>query len=73
MGINKLLGVAVLCMAGSAFATPHIQHWQTTGGARVLFVEDHDIPMLDVAVRRISARNWLAASIRTGRVFPCAP
>jgi zinc protease len=51
MFINKLLAVAALCtLTGSAFATPHIQHWQTAGGARVLFVEDHDIPMLDVAV-----------------------
>ena len=51
MYINKLLAVAALCtLAGSAAATPHIQHWQTAGGARVLFVEDHDIPMLDVAV-----------------------
>lgn len=40
-----------LGVAGSAAqATPHIQHWQSASGARVLFVEDHDIPMLDVAV-----------------------
>ncbi len=51
MFINKLLAVAALCFAvGNAFATPHIQHWQSASGARVLFVEDHDIPMLDVAV-----------------------
>jgi zinc protease len=51
MFINKLLGIALFCgVAGSAVATPHIQHWNTAGGARVLFVEDHDIPMLDVAV-----------------------
>ncbi len=31
-------------------ATPNIQHWQSASGAKVLFVEDHDIPMLDVAV-----------------------
>ncbi|MFA6062633.1 MAG: pitrilysin family protein [Gallionella sp.] len=51
MCINKLLAVAALCaLTGSAFATPQIQHWQSESGARVLFVEDHDIPMLDVAV-----------------------
>jgi zinc protease len=33
-----------------AIATPNIQHWQSASGAKVLFVEDHDIPMLDVAV-----------------------
>ena len=27
-----------------------IQHWQTSSGARVYFVENHDIPMLDVSV-----------------------
>ncbi len=37
------------CSAG-ALATPSIQHWQSVSGAKVLFVEDHDIPMLDVAV-----------------------
>ena len=42
---------AVLCFAAAmAHATPTIQHWQSTGGAKVLFVENHDIPMLDVAV-----------------------
>ncbi len=51
MFINKIIVLAVLCgAAGSALATPHIQHWQAQSGARVLFVEDHDIPMLDVAV-----------------------
>ncbi|MGA8864421.1 MAG: pitrilysin family protein [Gallionella sp.] len=32
------------------YATPNIQHWNTASGAKVLFVENHDIPMLDVAV-----------------------
>src|SRR5271166_5982303 len=36
--------------SGAALATPHIQHWQAASGARVYFVEDHDLPMLDVAV-----------------------
>jgi zinc protease len=33
-----------------AWAILPIQHWQTTSGARVYFVENHDIPMLDVSV-----------------------
>jgi len=33
-----------------AHATLPIQHWQTAAGARVLFVETHDLPMIDVAV-----------------------
>jgi zinc protease len=33
-----------------AFAVLPIEQWQTSNGARVLFVETHDLPMLDVAV-----------------------
>ena len=55
MTYAKTLSVALCCFgialfSFSASATPHIQNWQTAGGARVLFVEDHDLPMLDVAV-----------------------
>jgi zinc protease len=47
----KLIGAAALCCISSIVcATPNIQHWQSASGAKVLFVEDHDIPMLDVAV-----------------------
>ncbi len=50
MRIN-LLSFVVLCgLASSALATPQIQHWQAASGARVYFVEDHNLPMLDVAV-----------------------
>ncbi len=49
--VFKLIGAGALCcVAGIAVATPNIQHWQSESGAKVLFVEDHDIPMLDVAV-----------------------
>lgn len=51
MFVNKLIcALALCCIASIAVATPNIQHWQSASGARVLFVEDHDIPMLDVAV-----------------------
>lgn len=33
-----------------ALALLPIQQWQTSSGARVLFVESHDLPMLDVSV-----------------------
>jgi zinc protease len=33
-----------------AWAGVNIEHWTTPQGARVYFVENHDIPMLDVAV-----------------------
>lgn len=66
MCINKLLAVAALCaLTGSVFATPHIQHWQSESGARVLFVEDHDIPMLDVAVS-VPAGSSYDQAVKTG-------
>jgi len=48
--IGRLLVVTLCSSVTVAFATPNIQHWQSASGARVLFVENHDIPMLDVAV-----------------------
>jgi zinc protease len=49
--IFKAAGVAALCcISAIAYATPNIQHWQSASGAKVLFVENHDIPMLDVEV-----------------------
>lgn len=45
-----LLAVATVTCAAPAYATLPIQQWQTATGARVLFVETHDLPMLDVAV-----------------------
>jgi zinc protease len=49
--VVKSIGFAALCCITTlAIATPNIQHWQSASGAKVLFVEDHDIPMLDVAV-----------------------
>jgi zinc protease len=50
MYAKTILAAALCCVATIAFATPNIQHWQSASGARVLFVENHDIPMLDVAV-----------------------
>jgi len=42
---------ALLCVAGSAYAILPIQHWQTASGARVFFVENHDLPMFDLSVQ----------------------
>ncbi len=49
---TKIFVVIALFLSGvnPVFATPQIQHWQAPGGARVYFVENHDLPMLDVAV-----------------------
>jgi len=42
--------VAAMLLAEPALAILPIQHWQATSGARVYFVENHDLPMLDVSV-----------------------
>jgi zinc protease len=46
----RLSAVAVLFFAVPAWAILPMQHWQTARGARVYFVENHDLPMLDVSV-----------------------
>jgi zinc protease len=46
-----LAGAALLAAAAApARAILPIQHWQAASGARVYFVENHDLPMLDVSV-----------------------
>ena len=60
--IIKAMGIATLCCISTfAYATPKIQHWQSSSGANVLFVEDHDIPMLDVAVAFPAGSSFDAA------------
>ncbi|MDO8264708.1 MAG: pitrilysin family protein [Gallionella sp.] len=59
--IKSIGAAALFCIATVAFATPAIQHWQSASGARVLFVEDHDIPMLDVAVTLPAGSSFDAA------------
>jgi zinc protease len=48
--LAAVLAVAAVACAAPVYATLPIQQWQTATGARVLFVETHDLPMLDVAV-----------------------
>jgi zinc protease len=45
-----LLGLCLAVGAVVAQAGVPIQHWNTPNGTRVLLVENHDIPMLDVQV-----------------------
>ena len=63
--IRKSLGfsLAVLAVAALAFSSAvqagvKIQHWQTTAGTEVYFVENHDLPIVDVSV------NFAAGSAR---------
>ncbi len=50
MTIVRSLLVLLWLAPLSAQAALSIQHWQTAQGARVVFVESHELPMLDVAV-----------------------
>lgn len=56
--IRWLLNAAMLISAVSAQAAVNIQHWQTGSGAAVYFVENHDLPIVDVSV------NFSAGSAR---------
>ncbi len=51
---NKISGLlaAIVCVLAAApsWALLPIQQWQTKSGARVYFVESHDLPMLDVSI-----------------------
>lgn len=40
----------LVLLAPAAWAGLNIQHWATPSGARVYFVENHDLPMLDISV-----------------------
>lgn len=48
--LKVVVTIACAIVASAAEATLPIQQWQTANGARVLFVETHDLPMLDLAV-----------------------
>ncbi|MGH8760891.1 MAG: insulinase family protein, partial [Burkholderiales bacterium] len=48
--LARLLVLATLVFAAVVQAALPVKQWQTASGARVLFVETHDLPMLDVAV-----------------------
>jgi zinc protease len=48
--IKFLLLLGMSSLTGNAIASLNIQHWQAPSGAQVYFVENHDLPMLDIAV-----------------------
>lgn len=45
---STLLVVTLLC--SPAWAAVNIQHWQTSQGVRVYFVENHDLPIVDLSI-----------------------
>ena len=48
--LQVLAGIAFMLLAQVAHALLPIQTWETKRGAHVYFVENHDLPMLDVSV-----------------------
>jgi len=48
--LRHCLALLLAAAAGPALAILPIQHWQTSTGARVYFVENRDLPILDVSV-----------------------
>ncbi len=49
-GLLRIAVLAMLCLAQQAFAILPIEQWQSASGAKVLFVANRDLPMLDVSV-----------------------
>jgi zinc protease len=50
MAVKRFLLLGLLLCSFAAQATPEIQSWNTTNGAKVLFVEAPELPMIDVRV-----------------------
>lgn len=48
MFARKIILVLLACVAAPVSAKPDIQHWQTTKGTEVYFVETHELPMVDI-------------------------
>ena len=54
----KLLLLPIMLLSIQAQAAVKIQHWQTAKGAEVYFVENHDLPIIDLSI------NFAAGSAR---------
>jgi len=53
-----LLGACLSVFTGIAAAALPIQHWKTPRGAHVYFIENHDLPMLDISVTFPAGSAW---------------
>jgi zinc protease len=63
-GLNIMLKMFVLIASfavTAANAALPIQHWQSATGAKVYFVENHDLPILDVAVNFAAGSSFDSA------------
>lgn len=48
--MRSSLGCVLLLFSCSVFAVPDIQTWETENGSQVLFVESHQLPMVDLQI-----------------------
>ncbi|QPK62794.1 insulinase family protein [Methylomonas sp. LL1] len=62
----NLIGLCLLCLSQLGWAGVNIQHWQTTQGTRVYFVQTPSLPMVDIRVA------FDAGSARDGAQFGLA-
>ncbi|MBI5919792.1 MAG: insulinase family protein [Nitrosomonadales bacterium] len=65
MRTKFLIALLGLIAITPVWAGPQIQQWKTAAGTQVLFVENHDLPMLDVAVNFVAGSS-LDAPGRSG-------
>ena len=56
--LKSLILITTVLLASTANAAVKINHWQTASGSEVYFVENHDLPIIDMAV------NFPAGSAR---------
>jgi zinc protease len=61
--VFKFIGLILLCFAQLGFATAKIEHWQTSQGSRVYYVQADALPMVDIQV------VFDAGSARDGQQF----
>ena len=62
--LKNLILITIVFLTSTANAAVKISHWQTSSGSNVYFVENHDLPIIDVAVNfpAGSARDTKATS-----------
>ena len=58
MPIKVILISMLIFLANSASAALNIQHWKSSNGASIYFIENHDLPIVDINV------DFRAGSVR---------
>lgn len=67
MQIKRFIFIVLFSLyAQWAWATLPIQYWQTASGAHVYFVENHDLPILDISVE-FAAGSGMDSAAQSGR------